>query len=108
LSINIFQRSMFGTSQFNRDITGWDVSSVTNFVSILLSSVKMFFLYNVLITSIVLLFLSLNMFQDSMFLWANQFNQDISGWNVSSSYGSDFVRTIFEIVFKCSLFDKRH
>ncbi|EJK48510.1 hypothetical protein THAOC_32683, partial [Thalassiosira oceanica] len=56
----LFQKAPYtalpGASTFNDDISGWDVSSGTNF--------------------------------NAMFLWTSSFNQDISGWDVSS--GIDF------------------
>ena len=74
-------------SNCNPDISGWDVSKVTNFVSnnsIFWKNNCYFLLYIKLIILSVCLLISSVYSQMEMFAGATSFNSDISKWDVSS------------------------
>ena len=86
-------------SAFNGNISGWDVSQGTSFVSILHYNCLVFILMNLLT---IILFCCCDMFQSVMFVGASAFNGDISGWDVSQC--RDFVSILhyncFVFIFK--------
>ena len=69
-------RQMFRASAFNQDISGWDVSAVSNFRI-------MFHTANAFNQDISGWDVSSATRMDSMFLGALSFNQDIGQWNIS-------------------------
>jgi hypothetical protein len=82
-----------GASTFNQDLSNWDVSSGTNFVStnegtqcIHSSRVTSF---SMIKPSQPIIISILFPYQGEMFRQASAFDQDLSGWDVSS--GTSFV-----------------
>ena len=91
-----------GASVFNQDLSGWDVSSGTNFVSIISTNKNITFMTQHIIfahdeafscSSILLL----NIIQYSMFNGAVSFNGDIDSWDVSNGIIFVSITTISTI-----------
>jgi hypothetical protein len=86
-------------SNFNEEIGNWDVSSSISFVSGIEHSLDSDLDGNHLMKA----FLFLSLTQTSMFSSNAVFNQNISGWNVSSAIG--FVSAERSLGFHCNALD---
>ena len=74
----------FLTKAFNWDISSWNVSSAETFVSS--AMIDLYFVMTSYATYwIIILTVPLSFLQDSMFMSAEAFNQDISSWDVSNA-----------------------
>ena len=108
LLCSLLQLYMFyEATNFNQNINGWDVSSGIIFVSLGLILVLCSFLlehvrfWNYSITDLLLC----SLLQYQMFYGANNFNQNLNGWNVSS--GTSFVSLGWILVLFAHLYIKK-
>ena len=84
---------LFKETNFNGDISKWDVSNVTNMRA-------MFYICESFNQDISTWDVSNVTNMDSMFLWCEEFNQDISSWDVSK------VKYFNSIFYNCEIEEK--
>ena len=109
LFCSLLQNDMFwGATNFNQDLSGWDVSSGTSFVSLglilIICSILLEHVCGFGMTAL-LTWLFCSLLQYEMFKDATNFDQDLSGWLIAlDSDDSNVVSgmyLIFERVLHC-------